>query len=233
MGKKHTQDRARDHSRDYIREPGQGHGRGYTAEPGRDDGRVYRQPPSARKPEIRNGARPKSSLSTWLTILTPMVLVVLVGGYLLGLANPSAGMSPTMTPTPMGSAGGSTGSTGGAKTQNVSLPGYVKGTNMTAAYQFAVDRPDVLEYVPCFCGCGQHSGHKSNKNCFVKDAQTGQTNAKVAFDDHGANCDMCIDLAVDAKRMTAEGKSLKEIRQYVEGKYGGKGPSTNTPWPQA
>ena len=231
MGKKHTQSQGRgrepgrDYNRDYIREPGREYSRGYSSEPGRDDGRVSRQPPSVRKPQLKKGSR----LSTWLMILTPMVLVVLVGGYFLGLASPTAGMSPTMTPTPMGSSG----STGGAKTQNVSLPNYVKGANMTAAYQFAVDRPDVLDYVPCFCGCGQHSGHKSNKNCFVKDAQAGQTNGQVAFDDHGANCDMCIELANDAQRMTAEGKSLKEIRQYVESKYGGKGPSTNTPWPQA
>ena len=122
------------------------------------------------------------------------------------------------------------GGTGGATYQNVSLPAYVRGPLMTQAYEFAVNRPDVLDYVPCYCGCGKHSNHKSNKNCFVK---PGQTNGKVVFDEHGANCDMCIDLAIDAKRLTAEGKSVKEVRQYVEGKYGGKGEPTDTPWPQA
>jgi len=187
--------------------------------------REYRQSSSMRKPEARKG----SGLNTLLAILTPMILVLLIGGYLLGLAGPGAGMPPTMTPK----SSGSSGAAGGAATQNVSLPNYVKGPNMTAAYQFAVDRPDVLAYVPCYCGCGAHSGHKSNENCFLKDVQTGQTNGKLAFDEHGANCDMCINLANDAQRMTAEGKSLKEIRQYVEGKYGGSGPATDTPWPQA
>ncbi|MBA2565871.1 MAG: hypothetical protein H0V09_10700 [Gemmatimonadetes bacterium] len=29
------------------------------------------------------------------------------------------------------------------------------------AYEFAAHRPDVLRYVPCFCGCWR-SGHRSN-----------------------------------------------------------------------
>lgn len=33
-------------------------------------------------------------------------------------------------------------------------------------YEFAARRPDVLHYLPCFCGCWR-AGHKSNYDCFV------------------------------------------------------------------
>ena len=36
-----------------------------------------------------------------------------------------------------------------------------------AAYLFAAQHPEVLEYVPCFCGC-ERVGHGSNHDCFVK-----------------------------------------------------------------
>ncbi len=35
------------------------------------------------------------------------------------------------------------------------------------AYRFALANPQVLEYVPCFCGCGR-SGHLSLKDCYVR-----------------------------------------------------------------
>lgn len=36
-----------------------------------------------------------------------------------------------------------------------------------AAYTFAARHPEVLHYVPCFCGC-QRSGHQDNDDCFIK-----------------------------------------------------------------
>jgi hypothetical protein len=35
-----------------------------------------------------------------------------------------------------------------------------------AAYQFAAEHPEVLSYVPCYCGC-ERSGHRGNEDCFV------------------------------------------------------------------
>lgn len=35
------------------------------------------------------------------------------------------------------------------------------------AYQFAVEHPEVLDYMPCYCGCYEEDGHTSNTNCFV------------------------------------------------------------------
>lgn len=36
------------------------------------------------------------------------------------------------------------------------------------AYQFAVEHPEVLNYMPCYCGCYEEAGHTSNTNCFVE-----------------------------------------------------------------
>ena len=38
---------------------------------------------------------------------------------------------------------------------------------MRQAYIFAAQHPDVLDYVPCYCGCGQTDGHVGNTDCFV------------------------------------------------------------------
>lgn len=39
------------------------------------------------------------------------------------------------------------------------------------AYQFAVEHPEVLDYIPCYCGCYEEDGHTSNTNCFVDSVQ--------------------------------------------------------------
>jgi Protein of unknown function with PCYCGC motif len=35
-----------------------------------------------------------------------------------------------------------------------------------AAYVFAAEHPEVLSYVPCYCGC-ERTGHHDNEDCFV------------------------------------------------------------------
>ena len=35
-----------------------------------------------------------------------------------------------------------------------------------ASYKFAAEHPEVLSYVPCYCGC-ERSGHRGNEDCFV------------------------------------------------------------------
>jgi hypothetical protein len=39
------------------------------------------------------------------------------------------------------------------------------------AYRYAVANPSVLEWMPCFCGCGSQ-GHASNKDCYIVDARS-------------------------------------------------------------
>jgi len=37
---------------------------------------------------------------------------------------------------------------------------------INAAYTFAAEHPEVLAYVPCYCGC-ERGGHRGNDDCFV------------------------------------------------------------------
>jgi hypothetical protein len=48
------------------------------------------------------------------------------------------------------------------------IPGEVRSapTVVQQAYQFAFANPDVLQQIPCYCGCGE-IGHSSNYACYV------------------------------------------------------------------
>ncbi|MBI4201372.1 MAG: hypothetical protein HY531_03660 [Chloroflexi bacterium] len=113
--------------------------------------------------------------------------------------------------------------------QGVALPAYVRGASLKvkAAYADAIQHASVLQYIPCWCGCGQHSGHTSVHDCFVQYGHL--SGGTVAFDEHGANCDMCVELVQDAKRLTEDGQTIRQVRQYATAKYGTYGPATNTP----
>ena len=92
------------------------------------------------------------------------------------------------------------------------------------AYQFAIANPEILEQLPCYCGCGP-IGHESNYACYAagKDA-AGQ----IQYDAHALGCSICVDITQDAMRLLGEGKDIKEIRSYVDNTYAQYGP-TNMP----
>jgi hypothetical protein len=87
-----------------------------------------------------------------------------------------------------------------------------------AAYVFAAEHPEVLSYVPCFCGC-ERSGHKGNEDCFVsaRDANGDVTD----WEPHGLDCTVCIDVATQARQMHTSGASVRDIRAAVEQKWAG------------
>lgn len=53
---------------------------------------------------------------------------------------------------------------------------------IAAAYEFAARHPEVLEYVPCFCGC-ERDGHRANDDCFV--ASRDASGRVTLWDAHG------------------------------------------------
>jgi hypothetical protein len=97
-------------------------------------------------------------------------------------------------------------------------------------YEFAARHPEVLQYVPCYCGC-ERSGHNGNHDCFVRSrAADGRV---TAFDSHGIGCTICIDVAREAMTMFNAGATPKSIRTAIDQKYAGRFPSaTPTPVPR-
>jgi hypothetical protein len=51
-----------------------------------------------------------------------------------------------------------------------------------ASYKFAAEHPEVLSYVPCYCGC-ERSGHRGNEDCFV--TRRDDKNDVVEWEPHG------------------------------------------------
>jgi hypothetical protein len=99
--------------------------------------------------------------------------------------------------------------------------------SVRAAYEYAVKHPQELAKYPCYCGCNA-IGHTSNLSCFVK--RFDVNNAPI-FDSHGLGCGICVDIALDVMRLKGEGRPSREVRAYIDARYGGFGASTDTPWP--
>jgi hypothetical protein len=89
------------------------------------------------------------------------------------------------------------------------------------AYQFAAANPEMLTQIPCYCGCGT-IGHTSNYDCYVTGRDAG---GAINFDSHAIGCSLCVDITQDTMRLLREGKSISEIRGYVDGTYAKYGTS--------
>ena len=92
-----------------------------------------------------------------------------------------------------------------AKGADVLSPAIFNDEKTQAAYQVAKDMPEVLEQLPCFCGCMTSFGHKNNLFCFR--------------DRHGEGCTICQDIALDARKMHDEGMSIAQIQDNIKAKY--------------
>jgi hypothetical protein len=88
-------------------------------------------------------------------------------------------------------------------------------------YRIAVEHQQLLERLPCYCGCGvmPEDPHRNLLDCFINDDGS--------FDSHASGCIVCDDEAIDAARWQAEGKSAAEIRALIDAKYESYGPPTS------
>ena len=63
------------------------------------------------------------------------------------------------------------------------LPSFATGnTRVEEAYRYAAAHPEILQYIPCFCGCG-NIGHRHNGDCYV---QERFADGRIDFTSHGA-----------------------------------------------
>ncbi|WP_019241875.1 MULTISPECIES: PCYCGC motif-containing (lipo)protein [Bacillus] len=120
------------------------------------------------------------------------------------------------------------------KTSSVEkLPTFLadKPEEMQLVYSAAAKHKDLLESMPCYCGCGESANHKNNYDCFVfKNNEDGS----IVWDDHGTRCGVCQEIAAESVVLLNKGKTPVEIRKYIDEKYKeGYAKPTPTPMPKA
>ncbi|MBN2984874.1 MULTISPECIES: PCYCGC motif-containing (lipo)protein [Cohnella] len=111
------------------------------------------------------------------------------------------------------------------------MPSFLdgQGAQVKLSYTAAAKLRDTLQYMPCYCGCGESAGHKSNLDCFIAAVREDGT---VLWDDHGTRCGVCQQIALQAAKLKSEGAADAEIRRFVDETYGqGLGKATDTPLP--
>jgi hypothetical protein len=103
------------------------------------------------------------------------------------------------------------------------MPAEVKQAPVSVqqSYQFAVANQEILEQIPCYCGCGA-MGHQSNYACYVSDRNA---DGSVVYDSHALGCSICVDITLDTMRLLDQGKNVAEIKAYVDQTYAQFGPS--------
>jgi hypothetical protein len=176
----------------------------------------------------------------------PTLLLFVLGGSMAGCAGTAATPGLTYAPPPLTAAtatppapiaGASTGHTMGhampsaaeAESAWEARPDYVRTADARTqeAYAFAIARPDVADWMPCYCGCVAMD-HRNNTDCYLRPRENGMP---VVFDEHASYCGVCVDITLLSKTMIGEGRSLPEIRAAVDGQFGGIAAGTDTPLP--
>ena len=115
-------------------------------------------------------------------------------------------------------------------TPPIPSPGFVPSRPVEvvrSVYEFAGQHPEILKFVPCYCGC-EANGHPHNESCFVK-RRDAKGNV-VEWDSHGFGCQICIDVAREAMMMYRSGADPVAIRSSIEKKWTPKF-RTKTPTP--
>lgn len=96
-----------------------------------------------------------------------------------------------------------------------------------ANYEYAEANPEVLRYIPCYCGCVSQ-GHADNRQCYISGVAG---DGRMQYERHAVGCLVCIGITRDVMQLVEEGKSLKEIRSYIDANWSQYGPGTRTPLP--
>lgn len=172
-----------------------------------------------------------------------LIVALALGGAVAGCSNggdagataAGGGSSPTGATTvlaevPMGSMHMPTADEVSATWE--ARPEYVRVLpgDWQSAYAYALARPDVLQWLPCYCGC-TGIGHRSNLDCFF---QRREVKGTYQYEEHGSYCDICIKTANMADAMLRDGRTMTQIRAAVDSTFGGgAAPGTDTAQPPA
>ena len=131
------------------------------------------------------------------------------------------GSVPTVVP------GGADVALAGAEAMWAARPAYVRSNPMAeAAYHYAINHPEIVKWMPCYCGCGG-LGHESNLACYVAPDGTASTSTPRTATSASRSRSR-------PRTCVAQGMSLREIREVIDQTFGaGNIPSTPTALPPA
>ncbi|WP_409298227.1 PCYCGC motif-containing (lipo)protein [Peribacillus sp. SCS-26] len=109
------------------------------------------------------------------------------------------------------------------------LPEFLNGKapHIKKIYEEAARHKKLLSYIPCYCGCYESAGHMDTYQCFIAKELP---NGRILWDEHAANCGICLDTAHTAIMNFKEGKTIKEVRKIIDERYK-KGYKKPTPTP--
>ncbi len=197
--------------------------------------------------DLRTDPAPAPRPRRLAALAAPLLIVVLaLGGVVAGCSNSGgASADPGVTAAAVDSAPTAAAVTQaevpmGAMTMPTAeevtatwkvRPDYVKAlpAEWQGAYSFALARPDVLQWLPCYCGCTAMD-HRSNLDCFF---QRREVRGSYQYEEHASFCDICVKTANMAQQMLREGKTMTQIRAAVDTTFGGSTPGTDTAMPPA
>ncbi|MEK7849134.1 MAG: PCYCGC motif-containing (lipo)protein, partial [Chloroflexota bacterium] len=165
-------------------------------------GKHTANPKRLHKKPVRGRRGPGSRNWLYLVFSAVMVLVIGLGTVLIfGGGSPQP---PSSAPPPQAT--------------TASMPSWIQRATLQVreAYVYAAEHPETISYIPCYCGCGQHDGHRSANDCFV---DKRGADGSITYDPHGAGCEMCVDIALITKSMLGKGSTLAAVRKAVDAKY--------------
>jgi len=119
------------------------------------------------KREGKANFRPRKHLRWWMGIAG-----LLLAGVAIGLLATKDRGGPTL---PLDARKEKTAESSGSATWDPSWPALPAPAHRAAgdmdeirsAYAFAARQAELLQYIPCYCGC-ERVGHRSNLDCYVK-----------------------------------------------------------------
>jgi hypothetical protein len=161
----------------------------------------------AGKIESKPDTKARSSRNNQWLILGGAVVMIAIVWVTLRTSGTNTVDSAASTGTSLSLADKFDGNKGHATLISTLDPAQFTG-KARAAYQAAREIPEILVELPCFCGCmdSKELGHKNNLYCFA--------------DSHGNICDLCQNIALEAKEMHRKGLPVETIRSNIRKTYG-------------
>jgi len=140
-----------------------------------------------------------------LTIL-PLILLIIFSGLLTACSDKTSEDDHSLAMEPLDG-----------------MPADVKNAPVAVqqAYQFNAANPEIMTQIPCYCGCGS-MGHTSNYACYVSGVDA---DGVINYDTHALGCSICVDITQDTMRLLKQGKTVSEIKTYIDQTYAQYGPS--------